>query len=692
MIASHASPFRHRASLVAALLAAGVSLFSPAWAGQPVKLVPPSTAVTTAPKAPDPAAPIAVPLLIQPVPLLSPPQPAQAAPSPTTSAPTPTIAPTTATNATYEDQKPASETVQVGALAEIDPSSVGLLDPGAGGMGIEMWQRSERSRIERLIQRLPMGTLSVVMQDLSRRLLLSAANVPEGTSIAPSFLGLRVERLAAGGQTASVNQLLRLVSTRLTDPAFARAEMDGLLLGSNRASFCTRIGALVAEDPDPYWLKGLAFCKALEGETEAVELAVMLLRESGETSDEAFFILADALTGGADITLESLIDPTPLQLAMLRAAKLPLPADAVPGARPGILGAQATWANADIELRLEAAEKAEAAGVINAQALAQNYAGIEFSEEELTDWSGAVEALKGPRANALLYQIATIESDPQKRAKTLVAAWRRTTRDGGFATMARVTNNITRSLAPSDDLVWAAIDIVRALIAANDFDSATRWFNLVREIALSQPPAAPEAEPLASQPVPSQAAPSQSADAAPEMDRGPMMGDPAPPPPPPPARPYAAAALAVLDMWPLMQLADFDKKLPLSKETVAAWWSGQVLLKGADAGSERAALLYTLLDSLDYEMSDELWDPLLQGPLTVTSYLPSPALSRALIVAAEDQRIGETVLLALLALGDVGPAGADPSTLHAVVRALRAIGLSSDARLIAIEAALGRGL
>jgi len=676
MIASHASPFYRCSSgvVVAALLAAGTALFSPVQAGQPVKLVPPSTTVTTAPKAADPAAPISVPLQVQPVPLISPAQPVQP--------------PTTLTTEPQAPIRPASETVQVGALAEIDPSSVGLLDPGAGGMGIEMWQRSERSRIERLIQRLPMGTLSPVMQDLSRRLLLSAANVPEGKSVAPSFLGLRVERLAAGGQTTAVNQLLRLVSTRLADPAFARAEMDGLLLGSDRAAFCTRIERLVAEDADAYWLKGLAFCKALEGETEAVELAVLLLRESGETSDEAFFILADALTGTADVTLDSLIDPTPLQLAMLRAAKLPLPADAVPGARPGILGAEATWANADIELRLEAAEKAEAAGVISAQALAQNYAGIEFSEEELTDWASAVEALKGPRANALLYQVATIESDPQKRAKALVTVWRRAVQNGGFATIARVTNNTAKSLVPSDDLIWAAADIVRALIAAGDFDSASRWFVLAREIALAQPPAQAKVEPLVE---PTVVALDQTEE-PPNAVQNPMMGDPAPPPPPPPARPYAAAALAVLDMWPLMQLADFDNKLPLAKDIVSAWWPGQVLLKGANAGSERAALLYTLLDSLDYEVSDELWDPLLQGPLTVTGYLPSPALSRALIVAAEDKRIGETVLLALLALGDVGPAGADPSTLHSVIRALRAVGLSSDARLVAIEAALGRGL
>lgn len=688
----------------ALLAAAGLMPSAPAWAGQPIKLVPPSAAVT-APKVSDPASPqvVPVPLPVQPVQALpqvrpaqppqsaqplqlqpAPPDPGQRATPPTT--PKLPAAAQTSPQEPTQPQEPATEAVQVGTLAEIDPSSVGLLDPGAGGLGAEMWRGSERGRIELLIQRLPMGTLSATMQDLSRRLLLSAANVPSGKSLAPSFLGLRVERLAAGGQTTSVNQLLRLVPARLSDPAFARAEMDGLLLGSDRATFCTRIDGLVADDPDPYWLKGLAFCRALDGEAEAVELAVDLLHDSGETGDEVFFVLADALTGNGEAVVDSLIDPTPLQLAMLRAAKIPLPADAVAGARPGILGAEATWANADIELRLEAAEKAEAAGVISAQALAQNYAGIEFSEEELTDWARLAESQKGPRANALLYQVATIESDPKKRAEALVMAWRRTARDGGFGTMARVTNDAARSLVPSDELVWAATDIVRALIAAGDYDTAARWFALVRDIALAKPEAPAPA------PAPVVAAPSLDVEAGQAPVTAGVMGDPLPSPPPPPVRPYKAAALAVIEMWPLLQLADFDNRLPWSGDVVALWWPGQVALKGAGPAAERAALLYSLFDSLGYEISDGMWDPLLQGPLTVTGYLPSPALSRALAVAAADKRVGETVLLALLSLGDVGPAGADPSTLHAVIRALREIGLSADARRVAIEAALGRGL
>jgi len=50
------------------------------------------------------------------------------------------------------------------------------------------------------------------------------------------------------------------------------------------------------------------------------------------------------------------------------------------------------------------------------------------------------------------------------------------------------------------------------------------------------------------------------------------------------------------------------------------------------------------------------------------------------------------VLLALLSLGDVGTVGADPATLFDVISALRRVGLADEARAIALEAALGRGL
>ena len=54
--------------------------------------------------------------------------------------------------------------------------------------------------------------------------------------------------------------------------------------------------------------------------------------------------------------------------------------------------------------------------------------------------------------------------------------------------------------------------------------------------------------------------------------------------------------------------------------------------------------------------------------------------------AAENNRIGETVLLSLLALGPGGPTAADPVTLLAVMRGLAAVGLGDEAWALAVDA------
>jgi hypothetical protein len=58
----------------------------------------------------------------------------------------------------------------------------------------------------------------------------------------------------------------------------------------------------------------------------------------------------------------------------------------------------------------------------------------------------------------------------------------------------------------------------------------------------------------------------------------------------------------------------------------------------------------------------------------------------------KSKRVGEIVLLSLLAIGDVGPAKIEVGVLSTVLRALLAVGLDQDARALAIEAALANGL
>ena len=64
----------------------------------------------------------------------------------------------------------------------------------------------------------------------------------------------------------------------------------------------------------------------------------------------------------------------------------------------------------------------------------------------------------------------------------------------------------------------------------------------------------------------------------------------------------------------------------------------------------------------------------------------------ALEGASGSGRLGETVLLSLLVLGKAGPGGSHLLALERVLTALSNVGLEREARLLAIEAALARGV
>lgn len=598
-----------RFSALPAAVALGLLLASPA-AGQdpaPVPLVPAPEPLVPAPEPAPPA-------VVAPVPLDAP-----RAPAPTA----------------------RGAEVQIGQLEEVDPSVAGLLDETNGGLGLEMWAGSERARIERLLPRLPMRTLSPAIQDLARRLLLSAAAVPDGEPFAPSLLGLRVERLMAGGHIARVNELLELAAASLDDPALTRAEVDAMLLAGDNAGACGRVSILVRSDPRPYWTKALAFCRSLDNDIGAVSLAVALLRDQGQVGDEAFFTLVSALTGNAGAQITTLIDPEPLHIAMLRAARLTVPADAVAGARPAILWAIATAPNDELGVRVEAAERAEAAGALPTEVLADIYAAVPYTGEDIGIALQRAATLKGAMGNALLYQAAVVWGGDALRATALHRAWQRARASGaGFGTAARVSLPITRQIAPHPDLMWFAHDASRALISAGDIDLAWAWLETA------------------------------STEGA--------IGD-------------AHAAETAHLLWPLLQMADPEGAFMRDPERAREWWRDLPPPDGGEAIDNRA-LLFTLYEALGDALPDAAWDPLFAAPLTVTAYQPSPAVSHALREASNAGRLAETVLLALVALGDVGSEGADPATLFAVVQALRRVGLANEARAIALEAVVARGL
>lgn len=520
----------------------------------------------------------------------------------------------------------AEEAIEVEPLRVPDQPWVGLLDEGGGGFGIDMWASTTIELLERTLPSLPMGTHSPAMQDLARRLLLSDARAPLGEGTGRNLLAIRIERLVAGGETEAANQLIALAATREGDPALARAEVDGLLLAGDNAGACARIGDAVRDDDDPFWLKGLTFCRALREERATARLAVDLLRELGETADEAFFALVRALNGDPTARVESLVEATPLHLAMMRAANLPIPADAVAGASPAVLRAIAAAPNTVPDVRLDAAQRAAAAGVLPAERVAQIYGGFVFESDAVQSAIEIARYAEGAWSNALLYRLGRERTDAVGRAEVAQAFIRRARERGGFVTAARIAASMIAALEPNRELDFAIPELVPALLATGDDEAAAKWF----------------------------------------------------------ARANGAVATA---LWPLMQIARGPTAMPLAAGAPGAWWRALAEIP-TDERFARAALVFTLLEALGHEIAASDWETLFEGRLTVAADIPAPALWRGLGTAAAAGAVGETVVMALLALGEPGPAGANATTLGAVVEALRAVGLEAEARAVALEAVL----
>ena len=535
-----------------------------------------------------------------------------------------------------------AEPIKVDELTAVDPDSVGLLDEEDGGFGIDMWKGTGRSLVERLLPRLPAATSSPVMHGLARRLLLSAATAPRGPKSKRSLVAARVEKLATMGDVKTVGELLRVAPAKLGDETLARVQVDNAFLTNDNAGACVLIRRLIRQYQGPFWQKALAFCQALASEHAMAALGADLLREQGHDKDGGFFTLIRALGGDKQAVVESLSDPTPLHLAMMRAARQQLPRDVLLAQDAAILRTIALSPNASLEVRLDAAERAEAFGALASDTLTQLYASVPFTPEQLSNALSQAEADRGPRGRALLYNATHIQSVPTARAEVLQKAWSLARQGGGYETSVRTNLPVLLEIEPAPELAWFAGEAGRALLAVGRFEEAEAWLSLSRQA----PPAA---------------------------DR---EGD---------------GKAADLSLWPLARLAGAAGSLPWDGTALKKWWEAR---KEADKDESRAraVMLYTLLEALDEPVAEAEWEPLLDGPQYESVKLPAPALLHALRMASANKRVGETVLLALLCLGDDGPARASPLVLSAVISGLRQIGLEKEARSLALEAAIGAGI
>lgn len=607
--------------------------------------------------------------------------------------------------------------ISIRQLDALSSDSIGLLDEFTGGLAVDLWSGTSKELVDLLLPKLPRRLKSGAARDLTKRLLLSVARPPEVapvenvfvdmTAIVPSAIGFtsdadkqselleadveqpesvelallerRLTQLAAMGDWSSVGALIiQVPQASLTDGIRILAS-DLALVEGRVDQVCLDVTENLRVSTKPYWQKAFAFCQLSDGNAASAFLTLDLLRETG-IDDAAFFWVAELMAGNRPITPNGLTRLSPLQLAMLRHAGRPFPPQLVRDGDPTLLRVLATSEPlyvvtpdeaedvvADrlrqaLDLRLESAERAVQLGALDVDVLRTLYrAEVEVEDidglNEMSS-SNAVSAAQDqdelepildlssiPVATAIdrarLFILAEEQSIPTAKAEVVSRAIDFARNDRGrngpdVGAMGQVFVPLILELEPTGDLVWFAGNAARALISAGEVRAGEEW------LALSQAYARTSIE----------------------------------------ASDVAAA------MWPTerqLRPSMMNRFTPLRFKR---WEESRP--PGLLANNK--ALVLSTLTALGEPVVAADWMGLMDRRVRSSIDMPAPQIWNGLALAAQDGRVGEVIMLALIMLDEAGPSGSSPVILSHVVSSLMTVGLEDDARLFAVEAALIQGL
>lgn len=530
----------------------------------------------------------------------------------------------------------ASSGIQIGTLTGVDSSSAGLISAQQGGFSADMWQGASRADIDRYLARLPVPTRSPIMNDLARRLLLTGAQPPEGASGGTSLLATRLNRLIAAGQTQAALDLGAAVGKERGPAVAAGIARAALAQGDDRLACDALKDIPPGNDPAhdemaAFSVKLSAYCQIAAGNTEIASLTLDLAREEG-MDDALFYSLASEAAAG--ITLRA---PEPNKLSIVdtafyRLAERELPENAVEIAEPALLQSLLADPSISDEMKVAAAERAAAYGLLDGRDLAGYYSKPSFTPDQMAGLlTSDIPESSGLRRAMIFQSIgAAVAADERIHLFKLAFA---TAESAGlyYPTVEALYPELDR-MVPSDALRPLAPAAARAFIAIGERSRAQDWMAL--------------------------------------MSSGQTLGR------------------DVRELTGLMRVSggsaqSFDTE-KASAEIVSD------LKSGVKATQLYAASEAMMLEALGFQLTPAVWDALLDARSALTGEVPPEALLNRLQVAGQKKAVGETVLLAIEAVGQKGPGAVHPRASAQAIASLKAVNLESEARRLALEALMAR--
>jgi hypothetical protein len=317
---------------------------------------------------------------------------------------------------------------------------------------------------------------------------------------------------------------------------------------------------------------------------------------------------------------------------VLRRAQLPFP----PALATWLPARQVFLAGEDPVARLVALERAAFAGLVAVEELAQGYAAAGFTPDQQDDPEAAAAKLAPTLANALFFQSVSQRTRPAARAQAFAALVERADAQNRFAVFARLSRELARRMPAVPETAWLAPHVLRVLLYNGDGKQAGPWLTMMTS-------------------------------------------------------PTEQATVNALRVHAAIVYPSTENLAALPQ---ALAWLGQAASAAGGKGplAARALREVPLLHALGHTIPPEAQWALTAEAAPAPLSGPAGEALLALPRSAQQQRVGETVLNVLVALGNEGPARAPTAVVARAVDALARVGMRDEARAIAAEAVLGAPL
>ena len=567
--------------------------------------------------------------------------------------------------------------IVVDQLQAVTANSVGILTSKNGGLGRKMWHGISTGMAESMLNKIPTRNGSATLLDLLRRTLLSVAEPPEGESDGEQLAVLRIRGLANMADYSAALNLLSLMPRHGRGEGLLRVEAEIRLLSGDESAACQMIENEIRRNQANFWQKALVFCQVLSKEWEKAELGLTLLREVG-VDDPVFFSVAEAIFEDKAYKVSAIDHMSPLILAMLSKTKFVIQPAIILEMAPNALRVVALNEELSVGLRVLAVEKMALLNLYSDTVIinlygktAANLPHIDSEVDEVQPGTLEQRAIK----RAQFYVAANHSGIPSVKAEAASQALKLAATDGVMMGASRLFRAELAQVPVSTEMLWFAEDAFRAAIANGEEERGRAWISILRRAAAVSDQKSSKLKSI----IP-------LAWILNDGDKG----------------PYGTILSTSKDPTQMVLLHALLKGLGHSTP-VKQWikWlnpATEIIAKPLPHAPIWFALRELNLIDTDPASLRGIDQVSLSMVNTKAGYSKSSNVSVGQLKAAPANRdrgiFGKAaaIMLIIQAMGGHEPHAQNPILLSEVIRSLYALGLESEARNLALEAALGAGL